>query len=165
MSCDKNTCEYKCVDEVLHIIYKKEIPKYINDIANKYEGDISDRIGINFPMSFFEGICKDCKDIKKNIVFKSCEIMKYKDSTKYVVVYKKGDKITKDHELLHAKYYIDENYKKKIQLIWENMNKENKKKVVNMLKKMGYPEKEEIMIDEFQAYYYTEKPNFFGKKI
>ena len=35
-----------------------------------------------------------------------------------------------------------------------------------MLKKMGYPDdKEEILIDEFQAYYYTEKKNFFGKNL
>lgn len=153
----KNTCEYKCVDEVLHIVYNKEIPKYINDIANKYEGDIPERIGINFPMSFFNSISSN--------IFNSCEIMKYKDNAKYIVVYKKGDKITKDHELLHAKYYIDEKYKDNVKSIWDNMNKESKKKVINMLKKMGYPEKEEIMIDEFQAYYYTEKPNFFGKNL
>ena len=32
-----------------------------------------------------------------------------------------------------------------------------------MLLKMKYKNEREILIDEFQAYYYTEKPNFFGK--
>lgn len=151
--------EYKCIDEVLHIVYKNKIPKYVNDIADKYEGKIPDRIGINFPMDFVVSLCKDDKD------YKYCEIMRYVDDANYIVVYKKGDKMTKDHELLHAKYYMDYNYKKKIKYIWDNMKKESKNKVIFMLKKMGYPEKEDIMIDEFQAYYYTEKSNFFGKNL
>jgi thymidylate synthase len=32
------------------------------------------------------------------------------------------------------------------------------------VKKMGYPQNnEDILIDEFKAYYYSEKSNFFGK--
>lgn len=150
-------CEYKCIEEVLHIVYNSSIPRYIINIADKYEGEVPDRIGINFPMNFVINSCKslDIFDIKK-----------YIEDAKYVVVYKKGDKITKDHELLHAKYYIDDKYKKSIQLIWDGMKKDSKKKVIYMLKKMGYDsDREDIMIDEFQAYYYTEKPNFFGKNL
>lgn len=150
-------CEYKCIEEVLHIVYNSSIPRYIINIADKYEGKVPDRIGINFPMNFVINSCKslDIFDIKK-----------YIEDAKYVVVYKKGDKITKDHELLHAKYYIDDKYKKSVQLIWDGMKKESKKKVIYMLKKMGYDsDREDIMIDEFQAYYYTEKPNFFGKNL
>lgn len=150
-------CEYKCIDKVLHIIYKSNIPSYVNNIADKYEGNIPDRIGINFPMNFVK------KSFDISLIY---DIKKYIDEAKYVVVYKKGDKITKEHELLHAKYYMDEKYKKSIQLIWDDMKKESKKKVISMLKKMGYDEdREDIMIDEFQAYYYTEKSNFFGKNL
>jgi hypothetical protein len=147
-------CEYKIVDEVLHIIYKKDIPNYINKIADSYEGKMPDRIGINFPINI---LGKEFKDFKDNKIFE------YKDKVKYVIVYKKGDIITKKHELLHSKFYIDKEYNKKIKSMWNDMNSLSKKKVIQMLKKMGYPEKEEILIDEFQAYYYTEKSNFFGK--
>lgn len=150
-------CEYKCIEEVLHIVYNSSIPRYIINIADKYEGKVPDRIGINFPMNFVINSCKS---------FDIFDIKKYIEEAKYVVVYKKGDKLTKDHELLHAKYYIDDKYKKSVQSIWDGMKKESKKKVVYMLKKMGYDsDREDIMIDEFQAYYYTEKPNFFGKNL
>ena len=151
--------EYNCKDEVLHIIYRKTIPKYITDIADTYEGKINNRIGINFPMDIVKDLNKErSKQKDKN------EIEEYIDKAKYVVVYKKGDKLTKDHEMLHYKYYIDKEYKNKIKEIWDNMKKDVKKKVLSMLKKMGYPEdNEEILIDEFQAYYYTERDNFFGK--
>jgi hypothetical protein len=160
MSAQKDFTEYNCKDDVLHIIYRKTIPTYINDIADLYEGKIDNRIGINFPVD----IVKKWKSInKKNEKY---SINEYIDNTKYVVVYKKGDKLTKDHEMLHARYYMDKEYKENIREIWDNMNKESKKKVSIMLKKMGYPDdNEEILIDEFQAYYYTEKDNFFGKNL
>jgi len=141
-----NGCDYKEVDNVLHIVYNDIIPDDIIKIADVYEGKIDNRIGINFPM---------------DIVDKYNQLKKY--NCNYVIVYKKGDKLTKEHELMHAKYYMDENYKEKIKKIWIDMDDKNKDKVKKMLKKMGYPENEDILIDEFQAYYYTEKLNFFGK--
>lgn len=151
----KNNIEYKCVDGVVHIIYSNIIPTYIEEIADMYEGKIDNRIGINFPI---------------NIALKyngkgSENITRFNDA-KYVIVYKKGDKLTKEHELMHAKYYMDEKYKEKINNIWCDMKERSRDKVINILKKMGYPEdKEDILIDEFQAYYYTEKKNFFGKNL
>ena len=38
-----------------------------------------------------------------------------------------------------------------------------KKNITDMLLRMKYRNDEEILIDEFQAYYYSEKSNFFGK--
>ena len=71
----------------------------------------------------------------------------------------------KKKELESLKYYMDEKYKENVNKIWKNMKESSKKKVIDMLKKMGYPEEENILIDEFQAYYYTEKKNFFGKDL
>jgi hypothetical protein len=147
------SCEYREIDNVLHIVYTDIIPEEIIKIADIYEGKIDNRIGINFPMEIVEKY-KGENEIKKNNYNNSCE---------YVIVYKKGDKITKEHELMHAKYYMDKNYKEKIINIWREMEDKNKDKVKKMLKKMGYPDDENILIDEFQAYYYTEKSNFFGK--
>ncbi len=149
--------EYKCCDSVLHIIYKKSIPKYIEELADLYEGKIENRIGINFPMSIVSKYKGNITDIKKQT--------KDKD-IKYIVVYKKGDKLTKDHELMHAKYHMDESHKEKVREIWDNMEESSRKRVISMLKKMGYPDNNmDILVDEFQAYYYTEKKNFFGKNL
>jgi hypothetical protein len=142
-------CDYKDVNNVLHIIYTDNIPEDVIEIADIYEGKIKNRIGINFPMNIVDKYKGD-SNIKKY----NCD---------YIIVYKKGDKLTKEHELMHAKYYMDEKYKEKVKNIWKDMEDKNKDKVKKMLKKMGYPENEDILIDEFQAYYYTEKTNFFGK--
>lgn len=151
----KNNVEYKYLDNVIHIIYINIIPTYIEEIANMYEGKIENRIGINFPISFVSKYKGKGHD----------NLLKYKDA-KYVVAYKKGDKLTKEHEMMHAKYYMDDNYKEKVKEVWNSMRESSKIKVIEMLKKMGYPDdKEEILIDEFQAYYYTEKKNFFGKNL
>jgi hypothetical protein len=148
--CEYDLCEYKEIDNILHVVYKDNIPKEIINIADIYEGKIDNRIGINFPMNIVYKYKGDNK-IKK---YEKCE---------YVIVYKKGDKLTKEHELMHAKYYMDNKYKEKVKKIWIEMEDKNKDKVKKMLKKMGYPDNEDILIDEFQAYYYTEKANFFGK--
>lgn len=144
-------CEYKEINNVLHVIYNESIPDDITSIADIYEGKVPNRIGINFPMNIvdkYDGYSK----IKE---FNKCD---------YVIVYKKGDKLTKDHELMHAKYYMDNKYKENIKKMWSNMDNKYKERVKIMLKKMGYPEdNEDILIDEFQAYFYTENPNFFGK--
>lgn len=145
-----NRVEYKEVDNILHIIYTDKIPDDLIKIADIYEGKIENRIGINFPINIVDEYKGET------------QIKKY-ENIKYVIVYKKGDKITKDHELMHAKYYIDEEYKDKIKKMWRDMEDKNKDKIKKMLKKMGYPNNEDILIDEFQAYYYTEKKNFFGK--
>jgi hypothetical protein len=148
-------------DKTLHIIYKniKDVPSYINTISDEYEGKIEDRIGLNFPMVFVDK-CEQNKKISKK---EAKELKKY-DNIEYIIVYKKGDVITKNHEKLHAKYYIDIEYKKKVKEYWNSLNKSSKEKVIKLLEKMKYPkDNEEILIDEFQAYLYTEKKNFFGK--
>lgn len=147
-------------DKTLHVIYKniKDIPSYINIISNEYEGKIKDRIGLNFPISFVDKCEKNKKITKKD----ADHIKKY--NIKYVIVYKKGDIITKNHEELHAKYYIDGEYKQKVKEYWNSLSNTSKEKVLKLLEKMKYPkDNEEILIDEFQAYLYSEKKNFFGK--
>jgi len=145
--------EYQEKDKILHVIYKKveNIPKYIISLADEYEGKINNRIGFNFPIS------KNSKNSNSNKL-----IQKYPNIL-YVIVYKKGDVLTKLHEELHAKYYIDVDYKNKVKNIWDSLTKESKKKVLDMLEKMKYPKDEKILIDEFQAYFFSEKKNFFGK--
>lgn len=146
--------EYFVENGILHIVYQKNCKnteKFLNieNISNNYEGVIKSRIGFNFPIEFVK------KFDKHN------ELLKY--SAKYVIVYKKGDISTKKHELQHAKFYIDNDYRKNIENLWNSFNIKTKNHIEKMLEKMGYDRK--VFLDEFQAYYFTEKSNFFGIKL
>lgn len=143
-------------ERILHLIITNEKKcqnemKTIREIASEYEGDIKNRIGFNFPF-------KNIKNITKNKLFQP-----YVFLVDYVIVYKKGDVLTKKHELLHAKYFMDESYRKDIKKLWNNLDTLFQKTVLEMLKKMNYGENMNLLMDEFQAYYFSEQANFFGK--
>lgn len=144
---------YEISQNILHIIYTdKDIHtdhfSLLEKIANTYEGSIKNRIGFNFPM---------------NIVDKSSPIRKY--NATYVIVYKKRDISTKKHELRHAMYFIDTDYKASVLSLWNSFSVSTQSSIRSMLLKMNYPDDQNIILDEFQAYYFTEKPNFFGKLV
>ena len=54
-------------------------------------------------------------------------------------------------------------YKQKIDEEWNNIEENKRNKIIVFLKKLGYDDK--VLIDEYQAYRYTEKDNFFGVKL
>jgi hypothetical protein len=142
---------YQTLHRVLHIIYTdkdKTSSDFLSLIqfADTYEGNISSRIGFNFPM---------------NIIQKSNSLRKY--DADYIIVYKKGDVLTKKHELRHAMYFLDKEYRLSIQTLWDSLSSSSQSSILAMLLKMKYPNNMTILLDEFQAYYYTEKKGFFGK--
>jgi hypothetical protein len=143
--------EFLVRDNILHIIYNKKenISKEIIEIANAYEGEMKQRIGFNFPISF----------IKKH--FPKSTLLSYKAD--YIIVYQKKDIQTKKHELQHALYALNESFRSQVQSIWNSFPESYKQQIISLLLKMNYPNNNEILLDEFQAYYFTEKPNFFGK--
>jgi hypothetical protein len=142
-------------DKVIHCIYNSsdQIEELVK-IADEYEGKISGRYGMNFPISIIK------KTNNSNIIKK---ILKLNELAEYVIVYKKGDYKTKLHELQHAKYYLDAKFREDVKKLWDSLQGKYKSNIIYMLKKMGYPD--HVLLDEFQAYYYTEKENFFGKKM
>jgi hypothetical protein len=149
---------------VLHIIYRTihDITSTIYAIANTYEGFIPGRIGFNFPMRL----------VRK--LHPTSDMAQY--DADYVIVYKKGDIATKRHEVQHAKYDMDPVYKKDVQTLWDSFSTEMQEKVRSTLRRMNYPvdpmserpsvlserpSVHSLLLDEFQAYYFTEKKNFF----
>jgi hypothetical protein len=138
-------------DDVLHMIYTdiSEISADLLSICDAYEGSLPKRIGFNLPMEF----------IRKTNPTHS--LLKYK--AKYVIAYKKGDIVTKKHELQHAKFYLDEAYRNQVITLWNSFSTSFQQKITGCLQKMKYPDNPRILLDEFQAYYFTEKPHFFGK--
>jgi len=134
---------------VLHIIYRTihDINSTIYDIANVYEGSIPGRIGFNFPMRLVKEL------------YPTSDIAKY--DADYVIVYKKGDIATKRHEIQHAKYDMDPTFQRDVQTLWDSLSTQMQEKVRSTLQRMNYPDRHPFLLDEFQAYYFTEKKNFF----
>lgn len=132
---------------ILHFKGNKEkMNEILDPISNIYEGKIINREGHNFPSSLIP---------KSHILFK------YKEQCKYVVGIFHHNSL--QHELLHAKFYMDMNYKSRIIEEWNNLDPDVKEHIYKFLKSMGYSDK--VIIDEYQAYRYSEKPNFFGIKF
>jgi hypothetical protein len=130
---------------VLHIVYHDTPDPDIISCADQYEGEIDDRIGFNFPMYI----------VKQ--VYPHHPYLKY--PADYVICYQKGENKTRDHELLHARFYLDKTYQRSIQKAWDKLNPIKRKKIEKRLTHMGYPES--VWLDEFQAYYFTEPKDFF----
>lgn len=150
MKKNKNT-EYtiRISNDILILNFKGNLnlmSKLLDSISNKYEGNLTNRIGHNFP---------------SNLIPPNHFLSKYKSKCKYIVAISNIKDLA--HELAHAKFYLDPNYKNKIINEWENLNKLHQIKIYNFLKKLGYSDS--VIIDEYQAYRYTEPDNFFGIKL
>jgi hypothetical protein len=122
---------------------KQKMNNVLDPISNIYEGVIINREGHNFPSSY----------IPENHV-----LAKYKKQCKYVIGIYNNKSLC--HEMLHAKYYTDVEYKQKIDIEWNELPSSTKNYLIHFLKKLGYDDK--VIIDEYQAYRYSEPSNFFG---
>ena len=120
----------------------------LSKISKRYEQIETIAEGYNFPASFVE---------KTDIIY---DFVK-KNKIEYVIGIYSGKSF--QHEKLHAKYFLDEEYKKKIDKEWEELDETKRNKIITFLKKLGYCDK--VIIDEYQAYRYTEKDNFFVVKL
>ena len=140
-------------DNILHVIYSSsidEIPADLLSICDAYEGPIKGRVGCNFPMSFV-------REKKHTSAFLN-QIQT--PSTEYVIIYKKSDILTKQHELQHANYALQPVHRDAVLTLWNSLHPSCQQRIQGMLRKMGYPD--HVLLDEFQAYYYTER-TLFGK--
>lgn len=131
---------------ILRFPSKEYMNELLDPISNVYEGVLKNRIGHNFPSNY----------IPNNSI-----LNEYKDACKYVVGVCHTDDIK--HELLHAKYYMDIEYQKRIENEWNNLTCIQRSHITQFLKSFGYSDK--VLLDEYQAYKYSEPANFFGIKI
>ncbi len=126
---------------------RNEMNKILNPISDRYEGKIINREGHNFTSDL--------------IPDQGHKLSKYKSQCKYVIGIYNLNSLR--HELLHAKFALDEEYKRNIKREWYKLPKETRTHITKFLKKIGYQDK--VIIDEYQAYRYTEPKNFFGIKL
>ena len=126
---------------------KHEMNKALSVISERYEGLSGNLEGHNFPASYVQ------KDDSMYDIIK-------KHNIKYVIGVYHFHSL--EHEKLHAKYYLDATYKKKVDEEWKQLDDVKQRNIIHFLTKLGYCEK--VWIDEYQAYRYSEKANFFGFK-
>ncbi len=125
---------------------KSKMNIILDPISNAYEGVLNNREGHNFPSSY----------IPKNHI-----LYKYKNDCIYVIGVYNGKSIA--HELLHARFYMDISYKNQIIQEWNELIDTKRNYLISFLKRLGYSDA--VLIDEYQAYRYSEAPNFFGIKL
>jgi hypothetical protein len=140
---------YQIDKQLLIIRFKNKavMNKALSAISERYEGLSGNLEGHNFPASYVQ---------KGDIIYDVVQ----KHNIKYIIGIYHVNSL--EHEKLHAKYYLDVTYKKKIDEEWTQLDDVKKRKIIQSLTKMGYCDK--VWIDEYQAYRYTEKANFFGFK-
>lgn len=81
----------------------------------------------------------------------------------YLIAYLKNDYATKQHELRHARFFLDEGYRSACLDAWAQLSEKQKTYVSSFLSRLGYHE--DVHVDEFQAFHLTEKANFWGIKV
>lgn len=135
---------------VLHFISKSRMNETLSKISNNYEGVLKqEREGHNFPVTF---VPRDHEIYKHIEPHPSCI---------YVVgIY---NPLSLRHELLHAQFYGDPLYRRQVINEWNMLPENTREHITNFLKRLGYSQ--EVIIDEYQAYKNTEKPNFFGIRL
>lgn len=133
---------------IFHFSTKERMNESLAPISNAYEGSLKqNREGHNFPASYIPKESPFYKHIQANCVY-------------VIGVY---TPLSLQHELLHARFYVDSDYKQLIQNEWDSLSDVVKNHITSFLKRLGY--RDDVIIDEYQAYKYTEKPNFFGIRM
>jgi hypothetical protein len=138
---------YKLENDILIVNFKgnkKLMNETLDPISNEYEGNVMrNREGHNFPSAYIP---------VGHMLFE------YKDKCKYVLGILNQDSLP--HELLHARFFLDEKYRTEQCDEWKSYKQETRDKITAFLKRLGYSDN--VIIDEYQAYKNTEKANFFG---
>ena len=81
----------------------------------------------------------------------------------YVIAVKAGDDATLDHELVHAHFYLNADYKKKATSLVNGLPKNILKKITVQLKTMGYTSA--VIKDEINAYLSTSKISWLNNDL
>jgi hypothetical protein len=132
---------------MLHFEGKRDdMNRMLDPMSDRYEGPVHHREGHNFPSSY----------ISDNHV-----LAPYKAKCSYVIGFFNTKSIR--HELLHAKYFMDADYRSSIEREWNELREPVQHWIRTFLQRLGYSER--VLLDEYQAYRYSEAENFFGIRL
>lgn len=135
----------------------------LEEISTFVEGKTAlPRTGHNFSMQHYKDYCKCTRGkFSRSTQIGRLLHLYCEQGAVYVVGCVNGDKQTKAHELRHARFFVDQVYRAEVTDMWQHhLSEKERNTITTFLKRLGYPE--QVLVDEFQAYLYTEKPNFFG---
>ena len=80
----------------------------------------------------------------------------------YIIAYMKGDKVTKKHELLHALYYLNPEYREKVNAVLDKVSTKRAKRYLQTMDyTFGGKHGDWILYDEIQAYVLSDDPAVF----
>ena len=126
---------------------KAKMNSFLDPISNAYEGPLnSAREGHNFPAS---------------CIPPTHPLALYKAHCRYVIGVYNTRSLA--HELQHAKFYLEPDYREKVRREWCSFSLKTQRVITEFLNRLGYPET--VHLDEFQAYRETEPENFFGVRL
>lgn len=148
-----NHMEWHIQRRVLHGIYRtrQDVPQEIYRLATLYEGLLPHGQGWNLPAIWIKSHSPMGSPLRALL-----------GDAEYLIVYPKGDLQTKKHELLHAEYAMNPDYRAQVRSDWLSLTSSQQQRVHQVLLSLGYPNDPELLLDEFQAYAATERPSFFG---
>jgi hypothetical protein len=115
-----------------------------NDVLSasaRYEGP-NQFVGFNFPVTSVRP--------SETVLW---QIYQHYPTIQYVIAYLKSDKSSMEHELRHARFYIDKPYQARVKNAWKRLKKlhpDEYDRIVRRLTASGYQER--VFVDEFQAY-------------
>ena len=132
---------------IVNFMSKERMNEMLDPISNMYEGALKqNREGHNFPTFYVP---------REHAFYKHIE-----SAANCVYVIGVSNPLAIHHELLHARFYADAAYKDHISKEWNALDEDVRDEITKFLKRLGY--RDSVIVDEYQAYRYTEKSNFFG---
>jgi hypothetical protein len=162
--------EVKEREHVLHIVYendedlKDQMIQDIMNVAAVYKDPHPHEGAWNFPMALVRDYIQSHPE---SVLFP------FSNSADFVIVYKEGEYISKNHQRQHAKFFIDYNYRLYARKVWNSLPEHKRTQYKDIMKKSSnivdsdvkdmdkYEEESDLLIDEFQALHFAPKTNFF----
>lgn len=158
----------------------EQMTEYLDGFSTEKEGRTAlPRVGHNFEMEFMRRrVRRGCgsgsggwsgrcgigsgRCGEKEVAFYEY-ISHHFPETEYVIGWKRGDDLTRRHELQHARFALDAEFRKETEKRWNGLSVKQREMITEFLLRCGYPL--EVHLDEFQAYFHTERDGVFGCKL
>jgi len=134
---------------------------YLSSQYDGFEGYNDEKMLPSLDGVTIEGYHFPTSILREYIKFNDSPLKKYANVADFIVAYKNEDELSKNHQRQHAKYFTDPNFREAVKELWDSFTPEYRADVKEKLNKSDKPDDDESLIDEFQAFYFTEKPNFF----
>lgn len=138
----------------------EEMSAHLENISNFSEkGTIRRRQGHNFSAaaarSYFKTQSAAGKLTEEELSIK--KLLETYKNIEYVVAWRRGDVAAKVHELAHSRWALNRAHRAAIIAAWEGLPPLFQMHIRRVLVRLGYEDSDDVIIDEFGAYWLTER--------